>query len=70
LTSQARGTAKVVTKRKGLVEEFWRWNRNHVDDFVGIGWKVEDDDEEGLDPLNLLLPAKGTIYPQTRILVK
>ncbi|KAJ6070715.1 hypothetical protein N7467_012034 [Penicillium canescens] len=70
LTSQARGTAKLVTKRKGLVEEFWRWNRNHVEDFVGIGWKVEDDDEQGLDPLNLLLPAKGTIYPQTRILVK
>ncbi|KAJ5301620.1 hypothetical protein N7508_006483 [Penicillium antarcticum] len=70
LTSQSRGNAKVVYKSRNRAVEDWRYKRKHVEDFVGIGWKVEEDDEQGLDPLHLLLPAKGTIYPQTRILVK
>ncbi|KAJ5302301.1 hypothetical protein N7508_007164 [Penicillium antarcticum] len=70
LTTKTRGTAKVIGTRNGLPEEFWKYQRKDVENFVGIGWKVEEDDEQGLDPLGLLLPAKGIIYPQTRILVK
>ncbi|KAJ6136796.1 hypothetical protein N7497_012349 [Penicillium chrysogenum] len=70
LTTKTRGTAKVIGTRNGLPEEFWKYQRKDVEDFIGIGWKVEDDDEQGLNPLNLLLPAKGIVYPQTRILVK
>jgi hypothetical protein len=70
LTTKTRGTAKVTGTRNGLPEEFWKYQRKDVEDFIGIGWKVEDDDEQGLNPLNLLLPAKGIVYPETRILVK
>ncbi|KAJ9482119.1 hypothetical protein VN97_g11327 [Penicillium thymicola] len=70
LTSMTRGTAKVTGVKNGLPEEFWKYQRKDVEDFVGIGWKVEEDDEQGFDPLNLLLPAKDIVYPQTRILVK
>ncbi|KOS36445.1 hypothetical protein ACN38_g12811, partial [Penicillium nordicum] len=70
LTLMTRGTAKVTGVNNGLPEEFWKYQRKDVEDFVGIGWKVEEDDEQGFDPLNLLLPAKDIVYPQTRILVK
>jgi hypothetical protein len=68
--TMTRGTAKVAGVRNGLREEFWKYKRRDVEDFIGIGWKVEDDDEQGIYPLDLLLPAKGINYPQTRILVK
>ncbi|KAJ5932857.1 hypothetical protein N7516_007346 [Penicillium verrucosum] len=70
LTMLTRGTAKVTGTKNGLPEEFWKYQRRDVEDLVGIGWKVEEDDEQGLNPLNLLLPAKDIVYPQTRILVK
>lgn len=70
LTTLTRGTAKVIVIKNGLPEEFWKYKRKDVEDLIGIGWKVEEDDEQGFDPLNLLLPAKGITYPQTRILVK
>ncbi|KAF7519524.1 hypothetical protein PCG10_009929 [Penicillium crustosum] len=70
LTTLTRGTAKVTGTKNGLPEEFWKYQRRDVEDLVGIGWKVEEDDEQGLNPLNLLLPAKDIVYPQTRILVK
>jgi hypothetical protein len=41
-----------------------------VENILGVGWKIEDDDEEDLNPLNLLQPAKGASYPHTRALVK
>jgi hypothetical protein len=70
LTTKSRGTAKVIGTRNGLPEELWKYKRKDVEDFIGIGWKVDEDDEQGLEPLNLLLPAQGISYPQTRILVK
>ncbi|KAJ5860647.1 uncharacterized protein N7529_007957 [Penicillium soppii] len=70
LTTKTRGTAKEIGTRDGHPEEFWKYKRKDVEDIIGIGWKIEQDDEQGLDPLNLLQPAKGMIYPQTRILVK
>ncbi|KAJ5946388.1 hypothetical protein N7454_003227 [Penicillium verhagenii] len=70
LITQTRGTAKVLGTRDGVQDEFWSYTREGVEDIVGIGWKVEDDNEDGLNPLDLIEPAKGAIYPQTRILVK
>lgn len=69
LTSQTRGSAKVSENKDGLPGERWAYTRDDVVDIIGIGWKVEDDDEEGFDPLDLLRPAKGTTYPHTRALV-
>ncbi|KAJ5249302.1 hypothetical protein N7468_000753 [Penicillium chermesinum] len=70
LTSQARGTAKVTGTKNGFPEEYWKYKREDVKDLIGVGWKIEDDDEEGLNPLSYLQPAKRAIYPQTRCLVK
>lgn len=54
LTTMTRGAAKVIGTRNGLPEEFWKYKRKDVKNFIGIGWKIELDDEQGLDPLNLL----------------
>lgn len=70
LISKTRGTAKVLFKRDGILDEGWKYDRQHVEDFIGVGWKVEDDDESDIDALSMILPAKGAVYPQTRILVK
>lgn len=70
LMTKTRGTAKVIGTKNGLPEEYWKYDRKHVDDLVGVGWKVEEDDENGIDALSLLRPEKGAVYPQTRTLVK
>ena len=69
-STSTRGTKKVIGHRDGRPGEFWEYKREDVKDFLGIGWKVEDDNEDGLDPLNYLQPVKGATYPQTRTLVK
>lgn len=68
--SKTRGNAKISGTKNGLPEEFWKYKRRDVENILGIGWKIEDDDEEGLNPLSLLRPAKGASYPHTRALVK
>ncbi|KAJ5639169.1 uncharacterized protein N7484_007031 [Penicillium longicatenatum] len=68
--TKTRGTAKFTVIKDGLVEEFWKYTRKNVKDIIAIGWKIEDDDEEGINPLNLLQPTKGAIFPQTRVLVE
>ncbi|CEJ55669.1 hypothetical protein PMG11_01917 [Penicillium brasilianum] len=70
LSTKTRGNAKETGVKNGIPEEFWKYRRKDVEDILGVGWKIEDDDEEGLNPLNLLRPAKGVYYPQTRTLVK
>ncbi|OJJ42037.1 hypothetical protein ASPZODRAFT_147845 [Penicilliopsis zonata CBS 506.65] len=70
LTTKTRGNAKGTRTRNGIPEEFWKYKREHVANILGVGWKIEDDDEEGLNPLDLLQPAKGAYYPQTRTLVE
>ncbi|CEJ54846.1 hypothetical protein PMG11_01135 [Penicillium brasilianum] len=69
LTTQTRGTAKVPETKGEILEERWAYTRDDVEDIIGIGWKIEDDDEEGFDPIDLLRPAKGESYPHTRALV-
>ncbi|GFF60861.1 hypothetical protein IFM51744_10511 [Aspergillus udagawae] len=41
-----------------------------VDDIIGVGWKIEDDDEAGVNTLELIQPRKSVIYPHTRVVVK
>jgi hypothetical protein len=41
-----------------------------VADILGVGWKVEDDDENGIDATALIYPERDVLYPQTRILVQ
>ncbi|KAJ5927155.1 hypothetical protein N7516_008928 [Penicillium verrucosum] len=71
LISKTRGTAKEVEEDDdGVLDEHWKYNRRDVAGILGIGWKIEDDDEDGINPLSLLQPIKGALYPQTRALVK
>ncbi|KAJ6111042.1 hypothetical protein N7486_003277 [Penicillium sp. IBT 16267x] len=70
LTTKTRGNAKLIRRRNGLKEEYWKYQRKHVKNILGVGWKVYGDDENDLDPLALLRPEKGVVYPETRTLVK
>ncbi|KUM61393.1 hypothetical protein ACN42_g5718 [Penicillium freii] len=71
LISKTRGTAKEVEEdNDGVLDEHWKYNRRDVAGILGIGWKIEDDDEDAINPLSLLRPIKGGLYPQTRALVK
>jgi hypothetical protein len=36
-----RGAAKVIGTRNGLPKEFWKYKRKDVENFIGIGWKIE-----------------------------
>ncbi|KAJ5417422.1 uncharacterized protein N7487_000972 [Penicillium crustosum] len=70
LSSESRGTQKHITHgTDGIRAQDWVWTREHVLDILGVGWKVPDDDEEEVDPLSLIVPATGVIYPQTRVIV-
>ncbi|KAJ5110865.1 hypothetical protein N7532_001400 [Penicillium argentinense] len=70
LTTKTRGSQKVEIMKDGILCEEWRFSRQHVEDIRGIGWKVEDDDEVGIDPLSFIQPVPHSVFPQTRALVK
>lgn len=60
----------VTNKDNGIREEIWKYARKDVEDILGVGWKIEDDDESGIDPLAWIWPEPNVVYPQTRVLVK
>lgn len=69
--SRTRGNKKMIVKDDGgSTREAWAYTRNQVDDIVGVGWKIEDDDEAGVNALGLIRPRKGAMYPHTRVVVK
>jgi hypothetical protein len=69
--TKARGNAKIQVRRDdGVPDEIWEYSRENVSDILGVGWKVEDDDESEINPLDLIRPEPNALYPQTRILVK
>jgi hypothetical protein len=68
--SITRGNAKVRIQSSGNTEEIWKYSRDDVEDIIGVGWKVEDDDDASTNALALIRPAKDIIYPHTRVLVK
>ncbi|KAH2761569.1 hypothetical protein KXW10_000391 [Aspergillus fumigatus] len=68
---QTRGNKKIIlTDDRGIKREAWEYTRNQVDDIVGVGWKIEDDDEAGVNALELIQPRKSAVYPHTRVVVK
>ncbi|KAL5362272.1 hypothetical protein BJX96DRAFT_177006 [Aspergillus floccosus] len=68
--SQTRGTRKMIISDDGFKKEVWEYSRNQVLDIIGVGWKVDDDDEHGVNALALIRPQKDAVYPHTRALVK
>ncbi|KAL4740392.1 hypothetical protein BDV11DRAFT_169154 [Aspergillus similis] len=71
--AQPRGHLKVITEdNDGEFQEDWMYKRSDVAGILGVGWKVEDDDDEKEEPLDCLWPESGdeVAYPFTRILVK
>ncbi|KAL4889249.1 hypothetical protein BDV59DRAFT_186820 [Aspergillus ambiguus] len=68
--SQTRGSKKMIISDNGVKKEMWEYSRNQVVDIIGVGWKVEDDDEHGVNALALIRPQKDAVYPHTRALVK
>jgi hypothetical protein len=68
---QTRGNKKIImTDDSGRIREAWEYTRSQVDDIVGVGWKIEDDDEAGVNALELIQPRKSAMYPHTRVIVK
>ncbi|KAE8308579.1 hypothetical protein BDV41DRAFT_592103 [Aspergillus transmontanensis] len=71
LSSQNRGYMKKPEVIDGIPGETWKYGRRDVSNILGVGWKVEDDDDEnGIDPLDLMVPEPGSVYPETRVLVE
>jgi hypothetical protein len=71
ILGQTRGNQKIImTDDNGRTREAWKWTRNQVADILGVGWKIEDDDEAGVNALDLILPRKSAMYPHTRVIVK
>ncbi|KAL4745862.1 hypothetical protein BDW72DRAFT_207848 [Aspergillus terricola var. indicus] len=68
--SKTRGNAKIRVQAEGTVKEVWKYTRDDVQDIIGVGWKVEDDDDTSANALAFIRPAKDIIYPHTRVLVK
>ncbi|KAL4948722.1 hypothetical protein BDW69DRAFT_189013 [Aspergillus filifer] len=69
--SRTPGNAKVIYKSPtGERVEKWKYSRQHVLDILGVGWKVEGDDDASGNSLALIRPVKDALYPHTRVLVK
>ena len=70
LTSMTRGSQTVNLIKNDIPCQEWKFGRQHVEDIRGVGWKIEDDDEVGIDPLSFIRPVPNSVYPQTRAWVK
>ncbi|KAI9040416.1 P-loop containing nucleoside triphosphate hydrolase protein [Aspergillus affinis] len=68
--STTRGNTKVPGEKNGTPQEVWAYSRNDVADIIGVGWKVEDDDEANINALALIRPQRYAVYPHTRALVR
>ncbi|KAL4744428.1 hypothetical protein BDW72DRAFT_212680 [Aspergillus terricola var. indicus] len=69
--SRTPGNSKVILKTEnGEKKETWKYSRQHVLDIIGVGWKVEGDDDASGHSLALIRPVKDASYPHTRVLVK
>ncbi|OGM39289.1 hypothetical protein ABOM_012147 [Aspergillus bombycis] len=69
-SKSSRGREKVSAITEfGTVEEKWRYNRGDVRTILAVAWKVDDDDEEGIEPLDLLWPEAYAVYPCTKAII-
>lgn len=55
---------------KGEEDERWKYNRDNVEGIIGVGWKIKDDDEDEIEPLELVKPEPYATYPHTRVLIR
>ncbi|KAL2801736.1 hypothetical protein BJX63DRAFT_416682 [Aspergillus granulosus] len=55
---KTRGSAKITLKS------------NKVQDIIGVGWKVEDNNNASANALALIRPVKDATYPYIQVLVK
>lgn len=70
LSSESRGTQKRTFRgTDGIKAQDWVWTRDQVADILAVGWKVPDDDDGDVDPLSLIVPEPGAIYPETRVII-
>ncbi|KAA8644959.1 hypothetical protein EYZ11_008157 [Aspergillus tanneri] len=69
-TSKRGQEREMFTNSQGRLEERLKYKREDVHGIIGVGWKIEDDDEEGLEPLDLIWPEPYAKYPHTRVLVQ
>ncbi|KAE8371073.1 hypothetical protein BDV26DRAFT_149428 [Aspergillus bertholletiae] len=68
--SKTRGNAKTtITNSYNMREEVWKYTRKDVQDIIGVGWKVDGDDDATTNALSLIRP-KQEVYPHTRVLVR
>ncbi|KAK5728077.1 hypothetical protein LTS12_027367 [Elasticomyces elasticus] len=65
-----RGNAKSTIETNNFYQEVWKYSRHDVSDIIGVGWKVDDDDEANTNVLASIRPEKYAHYPHTRVLVK
>ena len=66
--TKTRGNSKFYDEEAN--KEGWEYTREQVLDIIGVGWKIDDDDETETNPLALIRPKKYATYPHTRVLVR
>ncbi|KAJ5726574.1 uncharacterized protein N7483_007931 [Penicillium malachiteum] len=60
LSSQSRGNAKfIATAEDGTKTEAWRYRKSDVRSILGIGFKIEDDKEYGINSKLAIKPGYG-----------
>ncbi|PWY96025.1 hypothetical protein BO94DRAFT_581168 [Aspergillus sclerotioniger CBS 115572] len=69
--SKTPGNSKIVLKDGGgSRREVWKYSRADVQDILGVGWKVYDDDDDSSGNALLEIRPKQEYYPHTRILIR
>jgi hypothetical protein len=58
ILSTTRGNSKIVLTANGKRAEVWKFSRDDVQDLLGVGWKVEGDDDVSANALALIWPVK------------
>lgn len=48
------GNRKSLIEKNGMTDEVWKNTRNDVLDIIGVGWKVDGDDEASANALALI----------------
>ncbi|KAB8236428.1 uncharacterized protein BDW43DRAFT_323588 [Aspergillus alliaceus] len=65
LSSRNRGYTKKPEVIDGILGKTWKYGRRDIFNILGVGWKIKDDDDKnGIDPLELKVPEAGAIYPE------
>ncbi|KAF7173681.1 hypothetical protein CNMCM5623_005905 [Aspergillus felis] len=55
---------------KGEEDKHWKYNHNNIAGIIGVGWKIKDNDEDEIEPLELVKPKPYATYPHTQVLIR